>query len=597
MTFYAAPVADMRFVINELAELDAIAGLPGYEEATPDLVDAILQEASRFGSEVLAPLNLPGDQQGCVLENGVVRTPDGFRDAYGGFVDGGWSGVPFDPELGGQGLPWLVSTAVSEVWHAANLAFGLCPMLTQGAAELLEAHGSDDLKALFLPPMVAGRWTGTMNLTEPQAGSDLAKVRTRAVPDGPHYRITGQKIFITWGDQDMSENIVHLVLARTPDAPEGTKGISLFLVPKLLVNPDGSLGARNDLHCVSLEHKLGINASSTAVMSFGDHEGAVGYLVGEENRGLACMFTMMNNARLAVGLEGVGVAERAYQQARDYALERVQGRDMGAADPSPVPIARHPDVRRMLLSMKAQVEAMRALAYFVAASIDFAGRHPDAEVRSQRQALVDLLTPVVKAWSTDAAVEIASTGIQVHGGVGYIEETGAAQHLRDARITPIYEGTNGIQAMDLIGRKVGREGGATVTAFVAQMRALDSALAASGNEHVAVIRQRLDEGLEALERATAWLVETYAADPRPAAAGAVHYLRLLGTVAGGWLMARAALAADARLGAGDGDPGFLKGKLTTARFFADQVLVQAPALAAMFAAAAPSVLGLDEERL
>ena len=597
MSHYSAPLEDMRFVINELADLEAIGALPGCAEATPDLVDAVLEEAARFAAEVLAPLNRSGDVAGCVFENGVVRMPDGFRDAYAQFIEGGWNGVPCDPEFGGQGLPWLVSTAVSEIWDAANLSFSLCPMLTLGAVDLIGAHGSKAQKALYLPKLVAGEWNGTMNLTEPQAGSDLAALRTRAVKDGDAWRITGQKVFITFGEHDLTENIVHMVLARTPDAPPGNGGVSLFVVPKFLVDADGSLGARNDLRCVSIEHKLGIHASPTALMSFGDYEGAVGTIVGEENRGLEYMFTMMNNARLAVGLEGVAVAERAYQQARDYARERVQGRALGSTDSEPVTIVHHPDVRRMLLSMKSQAEATRALAYYVAAGIDVARRHPDDDVRRQRRMLVDLLTPVVKAWSSDTGIEVASTGIQVHGGVGYIEETGAAQHLRDARIAAIYEGTNGIQAADLVGRKVGREGGVAVKALIAAMRATDGELAGCDGADTAAIRGRLREAVDALEAATDWLVETFPDDPRPVAAGAVHYLRLVGIVAGGWLMARAAAIAEAKLAAGVGSAPFLGAKIASARFFADQLLVQSAALASTFTEGAASVLSMDIDQL
>ena len=582
MTSYAAPLADMRFVIRELAGLEAVTALPGCADATPDLVDAILEEAAKFGGEVLAPLNQPGDRQGCVFENGVVRTPDGFADAYARFVDGGWNGVPFDPEYGGQGLPWLVSTAVSEIWQAANMAFSVCPMLNQGAVELISAHGSPEHKALFLPKMISGEWCGAMALTEPQAGSDLAQVRTKAVPDGDHYRVSGQKIFITYGEHDLARNIIHMVLARIEGAPAGIKGISLFIIPKFLPGGDGTLGPRNDLRCVSIEHKLGIHASPTAVMSYGDGDGALGYLVGGENRGIECMFTMMNAARLGVGLEGVAIAERAYQQARAFALERIQGRALGGADADPVAIVDHPDVRRMLLSMRAQTEAVRALAYFVAGCLDMAKRHQDEKVRSQRQILVDLLTPVVKAWSTDTGIEVANTGIQVHGGMGYVEETGAAQHLRDARIAAIYEGTNGIQANDLVGRKVARDNGAGANAFIAMVRELDRELAAAQGDDIAAIRARLAGGADALAGATRWLVETYPSDPRSVAAGAVHYLRLLGIVAGGWLMARAALIAAASPAAGGGDPDFLRAKMVSARFFADQFLVQAGMLATVF---------------
>ena len=596
MTPYEAPLADMRFVLSELAGLEEIATLPGHEEATPDLVDAVLEEAGRFGAEVLAPLNQVGDREGCVLENGVVRTPSGFRDAYGRFVEGGWNGVPSSPDYGGQGLPWLVSTAISEIWNAANLSFALCPMLTQGAIELLSVHGSPEQKALYLPNLVKGTWNGTMNLTEPQAGSDLARLSSRAVRDNGLYRITGQKIFITYGEHDFTDNIIHMVLARTPDAPPGIKGISLFIVPKFLVNADGSLGPRNEVRCESIEHKLGINASPTAVLSFGDDAGAVGYLVGEENQGIQCMFSMMNNARLGVGLEGVAVGERAYQQARAFARERVQGRALGGGD-APVTIDHHPDVRRMLLAMKAQVEATRSLAYYVAAALDMAKHHPDEDVKRKKQAFADLMTPVVKAWSSDASIDIANTGVQVHGGMGYIEETGAAQHLRDARIAAIYEGTNGIQAYDLIGRKVARENGVTIKAFIETMRGLDEELAAGGGGDVAVIRTRLDEAIDALAKATDWVVETFPSDQNAVAAGAVDFLRLCGIVSGGWLMAKGALAAQAKLAAGDGDSRFLKGRLASARYFADHWLTQTPTLHIAVTEGAAAVLAIEEEQL
>lgn len=578
MTAYSAPLAEMLFVLNDLVGLERVAALPGCEDASPDLVAAILEEAGKLASDVVAPLNHSGDVEGCVLENGVVRTPKGFKEAYGQFVEGGWNGLPFDPEYGGQGLPWLVSTAVSEVWHAANMAFMLCPMLTGGAVELLSKHGTDALKATFLEHMTAGTWTGSMNLTEPQAGSDLGRIRCKAEPDGDGYRVSGTKIFITYGEHDMAENIVHMVLARIAGAPEGVRGISLFLVPKYLVNADGSLGERNDLRCVSIEHKLGIHASPTAVMSFGDDGGAFGYLVGEENRGLEYMFTMMNNERLAVGLEGVGIGERAYQQALAYARERVQSRKVGASSPDPVTIIEHPDVKRMLLSMRSQTEATRALSYYVAAQLDAANRHPDAAMRQAAQARVDLLTPVVKAWGSDTGIEVASIGVQVHGGMGYIEETGAAQHYRDARITAIYEGTNGIQANDLVGRKVGRENAETVLALIAEMRALDADLAASGNEHATAMRDPLSRALDELEAASTWIARTWSADPTAVAAVAVPYLRLLGLAAGGWLMCRAALIAEQKLAAAEGDATFFNAKLISARFFASHFLVQCPAL-------------------
>ncbi len=596
MTAYAAPLTDMRFVIGELAGLAEIAALPGLGDTSPELVDAILDEAGKFGAEVLAPLNRPGDIAGCGFNEGLVRTPEGFKEAYGQFVEGGWNGLPFDPEYGGHGLPWLVSAAVSEIWNAANMALALCPLLTQGAAEMLIVHGSSELKSRYLRKLVSGEWTGTMNLTEPQAGSDLGQTRCKAVRKDGRYLISGQKIFITYGDHDLTENIIHTVLARTPDAPPGVKGLSLFVVPKFLLNEDGSLGERNDLRCLSIEHKLGINASPTCVMSYGDGGGASGFLIGEETRGIEYMFTMMNNARLAVGLEGVAIAERAYQQARDYARARVQGRLLGGGDPAPVAIVNHPDVRRMLLFMKAGTEAARALAYHVAASLDLARRHPDEAVRRDRRSQIDLLTPVIKAWCTDTAIEVANTGIQVHGGMGYIEETGAAQHLRDARIAAIYEGTNGIQALDLVGRKVARDKGAAATAFIATVGALGRQCGNAGGDDLTVIARRLLTGVEALGKATDWLVETYPRDPRAVAAGAVHYLRLFGIVAGGWLMARAALRATAKLAGGD-DAEYLRGKVITARFFADQYLLQAEMLATLFTEGLSSVQAASNRHL
>ena len=506
MTEYTAPIADMRFAATRLAGFDAIAALPGGDELSDDLLASIFQEGGKFAADVLAPLNRVGDTQGSRLENGVVRTPDGWTDAYRRFAEGGWTAVPFAPQFGGQGLPWLIATALQEMWHSSNMAFALCPMLTQAVVEAIGHHGSPELKARFLPKMVSGEWTGTMNLTEPQAGSDLAAIRTRAERDGDRYRITGTKIFITYGDHELTGNIVHLVLARLPDAPPGVKGISLFVVPKYLVKPDGTLGARNDLRCVSLEHKMGIHASPTAVMSYGDNGGAEGLLVGEENKGLQYMFTTMNNARLSVGLEGVGIAERALQKAAAFARERVQSRDIAGDDPKPVTIIHHPDVRRMLLTMRALTESSRALAYFAAGQLDVAKRHPDEKARDAAQATAELLIPIVKAWSTEIGSEAASLGVQVHGGMGYIEEAGAAQFMRDAKIAEIYEGTNGIQANDLIGRKVARDGGATAKAFIATMRALDAALA--DNRELSSLRAALAKGLDALQSATAWILGT-----------------------------------------------------------------------------------------
>jgi alkylation response protein AidB-like acyl-CoA dehydrogenase len=599
MTPFTAPVDDLRFVLNEVVGLEQVAALPGYESASPDLVDAVLEEAGRFAAGVLAPLNPIGDTQGSVLENGVVRTPPGFKEAYGQFVEAGWNSLAFDPEFGGQGMPWTVAFAVQEIWQAANLSFGLCPMLTQGAIDLLTEHGSPEQQAIYLSKLISGEWTGTMNLTEPQAGSDLAAVRCKAVRDGDGYRVIGQKIFITFGDHDMAPNIIHLVLARLPDAPAGIKGISLFLVPKVMVNADGSLGVHNDVKVPSLEHKMGIHASPTAVMAFGDNGGAVAFLVGEENRGIEYMFTMMNNARLSVGIQGVAVGERAYQLARDYARQRVQSRDLANPKGEPVAIVAHPDVRRMLMDMRAKTEASRALALYAGTQLDASRRHPDAGLRGAAYARVDLLTPIVKAWSTDIGCEVTSIGVQVHGGMGFIEETGASQLFRDARITPIYEGTNGIHANDLAFRKVARDGGAAAAAFIAEMRACVTELEAQPGEDAGAIREALAAGLDALEQATVWVVKTQKeGNARAVAAGAASYLRLWGTVAGGWMMARAAVRAMAalRFPAGGGNVPFLGAKLITARYYAEQVLSQAPALLVPIFTAQRTVMVLDEDQ-
>ena len=595
MTEYTAPVRDMRFLLNELVGLAEIAALPGCESATPDLVEAILDEAARFARDVLSPINRAGDTEPPVLADGEVTTTPGFRDAYEKFIAGGWNALSCDPDYGGQGLPRVVACAVDEMWQSANLAFGLCPLLTRGAIEALALCGTDAQKQTFLPKMVEGVWTGTMNLTEPQAGSDLSAVRSRAVPEGDHYRITGTKIFITYGEHDYTDNIIHLVLARLPDAPEGVKGISLFVVPKFLVNPDGSLGARNDVRCVSLEHKLGIHGSPTAMLAYGDNGGATGYLVGEPNRGLEYMFIMMNAARFAVGLQGVAISERAYQQALDYARTRTQGTEAGVRGGPRVPIIKHPDMRRMLMTMKATTEAGRALAYTAAAALDAAHRHPDPAARARIQARAELLIPVVKGWSTENAVEIASLGVQIHGGMGFIEETGAAQHLRDARILPIYEGTTGIQANDLLGRKIARDQGEAARAAITEMRETVARLAATDGEDFAAMRAALADGADQLARVVEWAVATYPADPRTALAGAVPLLKMFGAVMGGWQMSRAALAAKAALDRGDNeDRAFLTAKIGTARFYADHVLSQSHGLAHAVMHGAAGVLALDE---
>jgi alkylation response protein AidB-like acyl-CoA dehydrogenase len=592
MSAYVAPLKDMRFVLNELAGMAEVAKLPGCQDATPDTVDAILEEASKFASEILDPLNYSGDQEGSKWKGGAVTTPKGFKEAYKLYCEGGWSALSLDPEWGGQGLPKLLSTPVTEMITSANMSFSLCPMLTQGAIEAMLLSGTEQLKRAFLPKMFDGSWTGTMNLTEPQAGSDLALVRTRAVREGDHYRISGQKIFITFGEHDLTENIVHLVLARTPDAPEGVRGISLFIVPKFLVQADGSLGARNAANCASIEHKLGIHASPTAVMVF---ENATGYLVGEENKGLSYMFIMMNAARFGVGMQGVSIAERAFQRALAYAKDRVQGRDLVEGTKA-VPIIRHPDVRRMLMLMKSQTEAARALAYVVAAATDFAHRAEDKEEQKRHLAFVDLMIPVVKGWSTETGIDVASLGVQVHGGMGFIEETGAAQHLRDARITSIYEGTTGIQANDLVGRKIAREGGVTVKAWISALRLFDKELSKSGNADIQALRNSLSAGVQAVSGSVEFILKTAGKDPNAAFAGAVPFLKLMGIVAGGWQLARAALISEKKLSDKAADQSFYSAKISTARFFGDHMLSQAPGLAATVTSGASAVMALTDEQ-
>jgi len=594
MTTYIAPVRDMQFVIRELAGLERLTALPGYEEVTLELADAVLEEAAKLASEVLAPLNKTGDEQGASLTRDGVVAAQGFGAAYRQFVENGWNGLGGDSEYGGQGLPGLIAAATVEIWNSANMAFALCPLLTAGAMEALKQHGARELKARYLPKLVSGEWTGTMNLTEPQAGSDLSAVRTKAVPEGDHYRLYGQKIFITWGDHDMTDNVVHLVLARTPDAPEGVRGISLFLVPKVLIDADGNLGERNDVRCVSIEHKLGIHASPTCVMSFGDAQGAIGYLVGQENKGLAHMFTMMNEARQKVGLQGLGIAERAYQAARDYAKERVQGRPAGQKSGDRVTIIHHPDVRRMLLTMKSQIEAMRAFGYVLAADLDLAHKHPDEAERRRRQARVDLLIPVLKGWCTELAVEVTSLGVQVYGGMGFIEETGACQYLRDARIAPIYEGTTGIQAADLVGRKLPADKGWAMAALIGEMRAVEPQLAQADGADFASIRAALRDGVLALEQATQWVLQTIEQDPDATLAASFSYLMLVGYVCGGWQMARAAVAARACLQSGE-HKGFYRAKIATATFYAEQIMPKANALLSVVKSGASTALALGEE--
>ncbi|MFJ3054095.1 acyl-CoA dehydrogenase [Pseudomonas nitroreducens] len=595
MSEYSAPLRDMQFILDDLGLLARLQALPGQEEIGSDLAQAILAEAGRFASGVLAPLNSVGDRQGARWNDGAVRTADGWKPAYEQFVEGGWNALSCSPEFGGQGIARLLSAAVEEMWNAANVAFGLCPMLTRGAIEAVELHGSAALKETWLPKLISGEWTGTMNLTEPQAGSDLAAVRSRAERNGDGtYRVFGQKIFITYGEHDLTENIVHLVLARVPGAPEGVKGISLFLVPKVLLDASGKPDARNDVRCVSIEHKLGIHGSPTAVLAFGDRDGAVGWLVGEENRGLEYMFSMMNAARFSVGIEGIGLSERAYQRALAYARERRQGSELGSASREKVAILRHPDVRRMLLSMKSRVEAMRALGCEVALAMDVASGHPDPEVRREQQAFVDLLIPVVKAWSTENAIDIASLGVQIHGGMGFIEETGAAQHLRDARITTIYEGTTGMQANDLVGRKIARDRGVAALALIARMRDCARRLPRS-EDALEPIGHALDLALDALERGVSCIVQRYDQQPREIALGAVPFLQLFGLVAGGWQLASSALVAWQRLQDGTGDPAFYRAKLHTAQFYACHLLPMADGLARTLTDGGESALEMDDE--
>jgi 3-(methylthio)propanoyl-CoA dehydrogenase len=593
---YNAPIHEMLFVMKELAGLDEIAALPGYEEATPETVQAVLEEAAKLCGEVLAPLNTEGDRNPSRWDNGNVSATPGFAEAFRQFSAGGWQGVQHPQEYEGQGLPKLVATPCIEMLNAANLSFALCPLLTDGAIEALLTAGTEEQKTRYVPKLISGEWTGTMNLTEPQAGSDLAMVRTRAEPQGDgSYKVFGTKIFITWGEHDMAGNIVHLVLARTPNAPAGVKGISLFIVPKFLINEDGSLGARNDVHCVSIEHKLGIKASPTAVLQYGDHGGAVGYLVGEENRGLEYMFIMMNAARFAVGMQGVALSEGAYQKAVAYAKERVQSRPVDGSAKDAVTIIHHPDVRRMLGTMRALTEASRALAYVAAAESDLAHRHPDAAVRAQHEARYEYLVPIVKGWSTELSIDVTSLGVQVHGGMGFIEETGAAQYYRDARILPIYEGTTAIQANDLIGRKTLRDGGAAAKALIADIARTVEALGSHDGAPFRVMREHLSQGQQALASVVDYVLANTKSDPNAVFAGSVPYLKLAGIVLGGWQMARAMLAS-ARLRAEA--PAFHGAKIATAHFYALQVLPQAVALEAAIVGAkgTEGVLALAEDQ-
>jgi acyl-CoA dehydrogenase len=600
MSSYQAPLRDMQFVLHELAGLEDVAKLPGFED-TIDVADAILDEAATFAREVLDPINQVGDKEGCTWKDGNVTTPTGFKEAYAQFAKAGWIGLPVPPEYGGQGLPSLMLGPTLEMWNAANIGFANGPLLNQGAIEAIELVGSDEQKNLYIPKLVDGTWTGTMCLTEPQAGSDLAQVRTKAVPNGDHYLLSGQKIFITFGEHDMAENIVHLVLARLPDAPEGTKGISLFIVPKFVVNSDGSLGARNDMICAGIEHKMGINGNPTCTMNLGESTGAVGYLVGQPNEGLKYMFIMMNAARFSVGVQGLALADRAYQSALQYAKERVQFRDVASRSPEPKRIIEHPDVRRMLMWMKSQNEAMRALAYVTAASLDFAHKHPDEKIRKEHKAFVDLMIPVVKAWCTETAIDVCSNALQVFGGIGYIEETGIAQQYRDVRITTIYEGTTGIQALDLVGRKLAQDMGATATRVIKQMQETISARHPERVEGSPELVEGLKSIADALTKAIGALAETSQfigmsamGDLRKAVACSVPYLKLWGITAGGWQMLRSAQIAADKVAAGDADAEFYKAKIATAKFYASHVLTQSAWLKREIIDGSGDVMALSE---
>jgi alkylation response protein AidB-like acyl-CoA dehydrogenase len=593
---YTAPIADQRFALETIADIEGLARLPGFAGATPDMVEAILRESGRLAEQVFAPLNAVGDRVGARAVDGVVSMPPGFAEAHRQYVEGGWIGLNAAPEHGGQGLPFALACMVQEQLTSANMAYSLCPMLTLGAIEALQAHGDAWQKETFLRPLVEGRWTGTMNLTEPQAGSDVGALTTQATPAGDGtWRIKGSKIYITWGEHDLAENIVHLVLARTPGAPAGTRGISLFIAPKFLPGPDGRPGARNDLVAVSTEHKLGIHASPTCTMRFGEADGCVGWMVGGEHAGMRAMFTMMNHARVNVGLQGIAIAERAFQGALAYARERVQSARFGAPSKMPVRIIEHLDVRRMLMTVKAMVEACRAIALLNAAAVDRAHAEPDAAARRAAQGEADLLTPVTKAFATDMGVEMASLALQVFGGMGYVEETGAAQHLRDARIAPIYEGTNGIQALDLVGRKLPMDGGAHWRRLLQRERAFLKALPECGE--LGTMRPYAEDALEALQTASVWMMGNEGEKLADTAAGATPYLRMFGLALGGTLMLRQAAEAARRLEAGIGDPAFLKAKVATARFYAEQILPAAPALLGPVTRGAQTLEAVPEDAL
>ncbi|MDX9968856.1 MAG: acyl-CoA dehydrogenase [Hydrogenophaga sp.] len=592
---YAAPLKDMLFNIEHIARIDQVAQLPGFEEAGLDTAQAVLEECARLNEGVIAPLNFEGDKNPSFWKDGQVTTTPGFKDAYRQYAEGGWQGLQHPVDFGGQGLPKTIGAACGEILNSANMSLALCPLLTDGAIEALLTAAGDDLKATYLDKLVSGQWTGTMNLTEPQAGSDLAAVRTRAEPqpDGT-YKIFGTKIFITYGEHDMADNIVHLVLARVTGAPEGVKGISLFVVPKFLVNADGSLGARNDVHCVSIEHKMGIKASPTAVLQYGDHGGATGYLVGEENRGLEYMFIMMNAARYAVGVQGIAIAERAYQKAVAYARERVQSRPVDGSFTTAAPIIHHADVKRMLMTMRAATEGCRAMASVAAAAYDAAHHHPDADVRKQNATFYEFLVPLVKGYSTEMSLEITSLGVQVHGGMGFIEETGAAQYYRDAKILTIYEGTTAIQSNDLVGRKTVRDGGTSAKAIAAQIEKTEAELTAQGGANARAVARRLKAAREAFNDVVDFMVANARANPNAAFAGSVPYLMLAGNLMAGWQLGRALLVAE-ELSAKGQDVPFMQAKITTARFYADHILSRAPGVRDAIVDGADAVTALPAE--
>lgn len=597
MTF-ATPVRDMRYALDHMAGFDALERSGAFEDLSDDLVSAILEEMGKYCDNVIAPLNWESDQNGAVLENGVVRTTPGFKDAYRQYVEGGWNSLAFPEEVGGQGLPSTLAVALVDVLNGACMSFAIGTTLTTGATKALKAVGTEEQKRLYLEKMVSGEWTGTMNLTEPQAGSDLSGIRTKAEPVGDgRYKISGQKIFITYGDHDLTDNIIHLVLARLPDAPEGTGGISMFLVPKFHVNDDGSLGARNDAHCVGLEEKMGLHGSPTSVMAFGEKGECYGTLLGEENKGLKNMFIMMNSARLDVGMQGVGVAEAAYQRALAYAKDRRQGRAPGVKSGEQVAIYEHADVRRTLYSMKSLIDASRGICYANAVAYDLARSSPDEAVRKEASALEGLLTPISKAWSTDRANDVTSMGVQIHGGMGYIEETGAAQHMRDARIAAIYEGTNGIQAMDLVGRKLQGDGGAAARAFIQNVKEQAIIAKAGKCEDLHHIGERLLNAVEALEASTDWLLEAAKGGQDDVLAGATPYLKQFGNVAGGYYLARGAVASALASNEGGDDKSYHETKIALAGFYADNYLTEAVGLTASVTAGAGAVARLDPELL